>query len=100
MTALDARSRKKVVDLEVELAGRGLGFNACEAAREAAKFRPVRRLIDARRFDGVDRNVDGKGARDGVNCLSRIHEQHALTLPDALDVDLSVRSPQHAGYQG
>ena len=46
------------------------------------------------------RNVNGKGARDRVNRLGRIHEQHALTLPDALDVDLAVGSPHHAGYQG
>src|SRR5207237_8087115 len=49
--------------------------------------------------DGVDRNVDGEGACDGVDRLGGIHKQHALTLPDALDVNLSVRSPHYTGYQ-
>src|SRR5215831_21126130 len=99
MAILAADARVEFVESEIPTAGRGFGLDAGQSAREAPVFRAERRSLYIHRADGIQREIDGKAACDGIDGLRRIDYQHALTLAQTVHVNFAVLRAHHTGQE-
>src|SRR5208337_1303537 len=99
MAASEAHAGEKVVQFPIPSVLRSFGLDAGQPPTKPAKLSLIGGLLNFYRFHRVDGNLDRETARNRIDGLRGVNEQHSLILGDAFDVYFPVGCPNHPRHK-